>query len=274
MIVGPLERTMNKELQKLHEWLCVNRLSLNISKTNFVIFHAINKPRIPVTILINKNAIDEAEHVKYLGILIDSRLTFKPHIDELKKKISRGIGVLYKLRPFVTSKILINVYYAIIYPFLLYGIIVWGNSVNAYLAPIHVLQKKFVRMATLNDTYPVVPGPLAHTSPLFLKLKLLTIFDIYKLQLGKLIFESVNNIGPSRSVIQFLLATDVHDHNTRYANEGNFYFNSVRTVKYGLKGLQIEGLKLWTAIPNNIKDSRSIKSFNANLKKFLINLYG
>ena len=110
--------------------------------------------------------------------------------------------------------------------------------------------------------------------PSFLKLKLLTIFDIYKLQLGKLIFESVNNIGPSRSVIQFLLATDVHDHNTRYANEGNFYFNSVRTVKYGLKGLQIEGLKLWTAIPNNIKDSRSIKSFNANLKKFLINLYG
>ena len=54
---------MNKELEKLHEWLCINRLSLNISKTNFVIFHPINKPKVPVTILINKEAIDEEKYV-------------------------------------------------------------------------------------------------------------------------------------------------------------------------------------------------------------------
>ena len=69
-----LEKTMNKELEKLHEWLCINRLSLNISKTNFVIFHSNNKPTVPVTILINNEAIDEVKHVKYLGVLIDSQL--------------------------------------------------------------------------------------------------------------------------------------------------------------------------------------------------------
>ena len=105
------------ELKKLHEWLCINRLSLNISKTNFVIFHAINKPKFPITILINKKAIDEVKYVKYLGVLIDSHLSFKFHIDELTKKFSRGIGILYKLRHYVTTKILTNVYYAIIYPF-------------------------------------------------------------------------------------------------------------------------------------------------------------
>ena len=56
-------------------------------------------------------------------------------------------------------------------------------------------------MATFNDTYISVPGPLTQT-PLFLKLKLLTIFDIYKLQLGKLVYDSLNNIGPTRSIIQ------------------------------------------------------------------------
>ena len=70
-----LEKIMNKELEKLHEWLCINRLSLNITKTNFVIFHSINKPNKPITILINKEAIDEVKHVKYLGVLIDSQLT-------------------------------------------------------------------------------------------------------------------------------------------------------------------------------------------------------
>ena len=79
---------MNKELEKLHEWLCINRLSLNITKTNFVIFHSINKQKKPITILINKEAIDEVKHIKYLGVLIDSQLTFKYHTDELNKKAS------------------------------------------------------------------------------------------------------------------------------------------------------------------------------------------
>ena len=172
-----LEKIMNKELVKLYEWLSINRLSLNISKTNFVIFAPINKRKATVTILINKVAIDEVQHVKYLGVLIDSQLTFKYHIEEMNKKVSRAIGVLYKLRPFVTSKIVTNVYYAMIYPFLLYGIVVWGNAGKTLLTPLHVMQKKFVRMATYNDS-PPTSGPLSHT-PLFFKLKILNIFDIY-----------------------------------------------------------------------------------------------
>ena len=67
-----------------------------------------------VTILINKHAI-EVNSVKYLGVLLDSQLTYKNQINALYKKVSRAIGVLYKLRPFVTSTTLISVYYAIIY---------------------------------------------------------------------------------------------------------------------------------------------------------------
>ena len=107
---------MNKELEKLHGWLCIDSLSLYIAKKYVVIFHSFNKPKAPVTILINKEAIDEVKHVKYLGVLIDYQLTFKYHIDELNKKVSRAIGTLYKLRPLVTSKILSNVYNAITYP--------------------------------------------------------------------------------------------------------------------------------------------------------------
>ena len=268
-----LEKIMNKELEKLHEWLCINRLSLNITKTNFVIFHSINKPNKPITILINKEAIDEVKHVKYLGVLIDSQLTFKYHIDELNKKVSRAIGILYKLRPFVTSKILCNVYYAIIYPFLLYGIMIWGNTSLTLLNPIHILQKKFVRMATYKDGYPLKPGPLTHTSPLFHKLKLLNIFDIFKLQLGKLVFESVNGIGPSNNVIKFNRVSETHCHNTRYADQGNLYINSVRTTRFGLKGLQVEGAKLWAAISPGIKNSQTKKAFISCFKKYMLELY-
>ena len=262
---------MNKELEKLYEWLCINRLSLNISKTNFIVFHAKNKPILPITILINNKAIDETDHVKYLGVLIDSKLTFKKHIEELRKKISRSIGVLYKLRPFVTTKILSNVYYAIVYPFLLYGITIWGNASKTYLTPIFILQKKFVRIATYKDGFPDIPGPLEHSLPLFYQLKILTIFDIYRLQLGKMVFESINNIGPF--IIKFTLASDIHTHDTKYARNGYFYNNYIRTTQYGLKCLQAEGSKLWSMIPHNIKDTLSKKAFNARFKKHMVGNY-
>ena len=95
--------------------------------------------------------------MKYLGVLIDSHLTFKIHIDDLTKKNSRGIGILDKLRHYVTRKILTNVFCAIMLPFP----IIWyhhlGSASNTLLVPLHILQKKFVWLATFNDTYPVYP---------------------------------------------------------------------------------------------------------------------
>ena len=138
-VLANLEEAMNKELKKLYEWLCINRLTLDISKVNFIIFHAINRSKFPVIILINKQAMNEVKYVKYLRVLIDSQLSFKIHIDESMKKISRGIRTLYKLRHHVTTKILIDVYYAITYPFLLYGITIWGSSSKTLLIPLLIL---------------------------------------------------------------------------------------------------------------------------------------
>ena len=71
--LSKLERTVNKELRKLYLWLNVNHLSLNVSKTNFIIFHPYNKPlKQNITLKINNKAIIEKCHIKYLGVIIDS----------------------------------------------------------------------------------------------------------------------------------------------------------------------------------------------------------
>ena len=75
-----LEQTINRELKKLYLWLNVNRLSLNIDKTDFIIFHLYNKPvKQKITIKINKKAINEKENIKYLGVLVDSSKLEIPH---------------------------------------------------------------------------------------------------------------------------------------------------------------------------------------------------
>ena len=267
-----IEKIINIELKKFYEWLCINRLSLNISKTKFVVFHAPNKPKFPITILINNKAIDEDKYIKYLGVTLDSQLSFKFHIDELTKKISRGIGLLYKLRPFVTTKILTNVYYAIIYPFLLYGIVIWGAASKNLLNPILILQKKIVRLATFKDIYPVIPGSLEHT-PLFYTLNLLNIFDIYKLQVGKLVYGSLNNLGPIQGILNFTRASEIHRHSTRFSMQNNLHIKPVRTCRFGLRTLNVEGVHLWATIPNNIKNCSTKQAFSKLLKANLINSY-
>ena len=171
----------NKELKGLHQWLSVNRLALNITKTNFVIFHPYNRPLSEsITLKINKKAISEKTHIKYLGVLIDSTLCWKPHTDNLSKKIARAMGIMYKVRPFVNSLIMLNLYYSLVYPHLLYGIEVWGSSFEYNLNRIYMLQKKIVRMMSYNDNKFEYHGPLAHTSPIFKKMVILKVTDVFQ----------------------------------------------------------------------------------------------
>ena len=177
-----LQTTVNREMSKLVNWVNSNRLALNVSKTNFVIFSAKNKPLKPVTIIINRQAIQQNDYVKYLGVLIDSKLSFKQHITAITKKISRAIGLLYKLRQYVTRKVLIMMCYSLIYPFLIYALPIYGTADSIHLNSIHILQKKVVRLVTFSD-------PISHSLPIFKELEVLTIFEVFKVKTSKFEFK-------------------------------------------------------------------------------------
>ena len=91
-----------------------------------------------------------------------------------------------------------------------YGITIWGSACNTYLTHIHITQKTFLKLVTNKEKCPSVPGPLAHTPPLFHELKILTIFDIYRFQVGKLFYESLNSTGPSNQVIKLTKVSEMH----------------------------------------------------------------
>ena len=79
-----LEKVINTELKNLSLWLKVNRLALNIAKTNFLIFHSSQRTvNHNVTLKLDKKAISEKDHIKYLGVLVDSHLNWKHHINSI-----------------------------------------------------------------------------------------------------------------------------------------------------------------------------------------------
>ena len=124
-------------------------------------------------------------------------------------------------------------------------------------------------MVTFNDSFPDIPGPQAQSIPLFQQLGILSIFDIFRLQLGKFVYDTLNNIGPK--LIKLVYASDTHHYDTKFARARNFHVNHIRTMAYGKKALKNEGIKLWATIPTHIQDSKTRNTFKKNYKKFLAN---
>ena len=147
--IDNLIQTVNHEIEKVFDWLSVNKLSLNIQKTHYMIFHSRKNIKINFDVLINNEIINKVECTKFLGVLIDSKLTWCNHISYLKRKISKGIGILCKLRKCFSSSTLLTLYYSFIYPYLLYCIEVWGNTSQCYVFPLFKLQKKAIRIILL-----------------------------------------------------------------------------------------------------------------------------
>ena len=83
----------NNELLKLSEWMNVNKLSLNVKKTKYMLFCMKKPHKEGGNILLNEEIIDKVNHSKCLGVIIDSHLSWMDHVQHIRKKISKGINI-------------------------------------------------------------------------------------------------------------------------------------------------------------------------------------
>ena len=163
-----LIQSVNSELCLLNTWLKANTLSLNVNKTYYLVFH---RARIKVdnanSIRMNDSIINNLSHLKYLGVIIDSKLNWIPHITYVRNKISKEIGIMFKARDCLS-----NLYYTYIFPYLIYCIEVWGNASHCHLLPLFLTQTKIIRLLTFSKH-------LAHTEPIFKSLNIIPLNSLY-----------------------------------------------------------------------------------------------
>ena len=257
-------KQMNKELKLVKKWLDGNKLSLNIDKTNYVIFHS-TQIKIPpdVRIKIGNKILNRVKYVKFLGILMDEHLKWKYHITELSKKLSRTCGMLFKIRKLLPINILINVYNSLFMSFLQYGIVVWGLTFASYTDCIAKIQKKAIRIIS-HQSY------ITHSLPIFKELRLLRISDIIQLKLLTFVYETINNSIPS-CFHEFLNHnSSVHNYNTRQSHRGDIFMVQTNSSLYGLKSIRYLGAKYWNELPAEIRNSSSKTVFKKKLKTYLI----
>ena len=190
----------NNELKKLYEWCLSNRLTINTTKTHFMLFTI--KQTLNLSHLhINDKTIFRTDK-KFLGVTYDDSLTFKHHINNLTLIISRHVALLYQTKNFMLQDILKVIYYAHIHPLLTYCNPIWCTTYPTYLIPLILQLKEIIRIIT-NSNY------LEHTNPLFKQTKMLKLDDVSKLAIATFMYSNKN-------IIQNLLLS--HDYNTRHCD--------------------------------------------------------
>ena len=193
-------------------------------------------------------------------------MNWKEHLKNVKLKIARCIGVLYRVKHKLNIDALISIYYALIYSHLNYCIQVWGTADRTYLKQLLVMQNKFLRLITNSHNRTTA-------MPLFFRFKLLNVFDIFKLNMSKFVWSVINNMKEfSKGLFNnyFRRNTQIHQHNTRFKQD--LHANKFRT-NIGKKSTKHQGQIIWNSLPGGIRNALSIAQLKCNLKTYLINEY-
>ena len=255
-----LSTVINNELSNVMIWLNANRLSLNIDKTNFMIFRPKGKNEICPSININGSIIKEVDNAKFLGIIIDNKLNWLEHIKCISRKIAKGTGIIIKARKSFETETLLNLYNALIFPPISYCIHVWGTTASIHLQRLYVLQKKNIR---------IICGvrPRTHTEPLYKALDILNIDQVRDYSIALFMYKLMNHMLPSMFENMFIKTSDVHNYSTRQAD---MLYVQYASTKRPQRTIKHHGTKSWNSLCNSIPADCAISTYKQKLKAFLL----
>ena len=265
-----LEKIVNSELKKVKIWCDVNRLSINFSKTNFMIIKSQKKKDDQVNINIESadgtiNVLQRKQKIKYLGVLLDETMSFNHHISYICTRIARNNGIISKLRHYLTLLQMKQIYYSLIYPYISYAILAWGSAYKTHIDRIQTKQNHSARLIFFATAY----GEHTESAlPLLNLLDVLTVHNVYRFQILKFTYLWHKGLLPKLFSNYFQYASNVHKYNTRYASKRNLYVKKVRT-NTGKQTIGYAACIIWDKVPLNLKEL-NIYQFSKQLKPYLL----
>ena len=262
--IKDLFKTVNQELAHINEWFKANKLSLNISKTKYVLFYNRYKTddiplRLP-SLKINNVNIKREKTIKFLGVILDESLTWNKHIQTLENKISKNLGILYKAKRYLNFQCLKKLYFSFIHSYLTYCNISWAsNNVNK-LKKLYNKQKHACRMIFGLDRY-------APTQHLFLQIGALNIYQLNMHQVLLFMYKMKQNMTPKLFTNQF--NSIQHKYNTRFS-KNNYQVPKI-LLKSSTFSIRHRGPYLWNNfLSDEIKTNATLNIFKKNVKTKLL----
>ena len=260
--LNDLQQLVNNELDLFYNWFTANKLSLNIDKTNYVVFSN-SEPFFDFDIHLNGKPLVRTNKVKFLGVIIDSKLSWHDHIDCISSKVSRGVGILSKLKHILPSHVLRCIYLSLVLPHYSYCSIIWSACSKSYMNKLIILQKRAIRHVRCSKNYD-------HTSPLFSSLNLLKLPDLINTNIATFAFRCIHGNLSNYFKAFFMENNQIHSYNTRQRDNIHSFPCRNNTA---LSSLRNRAVNLWNSLPLKIKSLNTVSQFRKHLKAFFILAY-
>ena len=254
---GSLFAKVNMELSCIDKWLSVNRLSLNIKKTKYMIItHKtfLNNYKIRI----RRKKIKRTNCIKFLGIQMDDKLNFDSHAIYICGKVARAVGVINRISYHLSFQQLVNLYYSIIYPHLIYCITVWGRSGSTGMGRVQRIQRRALRVITRYEVnHQLITNHLMNIDSVYSYFASIKLFKLLKEDQHTYFYNRVINVQVN------------HGHATRFKSNyclvAPFFRKSTCQHSFVYQSIII-----WNRLPTNIRNCDSINIFKKLLKKYLL----
>ena len=259
-VLNKLVRMINGGLEQLQTWFSVNRLSLNRSKTNYMILGN-RKITADICVRINKEKINRVNSTTFLGVVIDCKLNWKSHILSVRSKLSKCCAIMYRASSLINIHGMHILYYSLFMPYIMYCAEVWGNTYATNTHCLVLLQKRDIRLICGAKR-------LDHTNLLFHNVHILKLPDLVKLKTAIIMFKAY----------RYILLMNVQKlfkiHEPRYSSRHKCKFKQIY-VRTNLKGMCISatGVKLWNSLDNSLISCINVHHFKKCYTNRLLNSY-
>lgn len=251
----------NSDLDKIYDWFYNNLLSFNIDKSKYMIITPKGKRTDSEYTLTVKNQPVGRVHVyKYLGLMIDNRLTWNDQIQFIKSKIRPFLAMFRRTAYLLPVETKLAVYYAYIHSHLTYLASIWGSTGCTRLLQLQRLQNKALRYIFWTEYREAQTS----TDDLFRKHGILKVVDLIKYEFCVNIFKIRN--GMLKTNFAFAVTSESHGYQTR--RRSLIQVPRSRT-NYNRQSMLHEGVNLFNALPDQIRHASNIVSFKRLLKRHL-----
>lgn len=247
---------MERDSSLLSEFLRINKLFLNASKTHLVRF----KPYCDnnnFSVFVDGKEVCEVDSVKYLGITLQNNLSWNKHIQFLKTKSAQAVGLLYKFKNKFDKNTKYLIYNGLIQSHFNYLAILYGYKKSSELSSLQRMQNKALKVTS---NLPITHPTISIYRDVFKTT--LPIHGIYRMQLLMYVFKCIHNIG--HHTIRF--QTNQHYFNTR--NNTNLFMARCR-LETTKQRIEFMGSREFNNLPHYLKTVNRISEFKTLLKNYL-----
>ena len=253
----------NQELKNIDNCMIANKLSINTNKTNCILFRTpksqLIKPTNNLHLKLRNDIVEKVSSIRFLGVIINENLSWKNHM-EIKQKMRAALCPVMRVRSYLSSKAMLSLYHLLLIRHVRFCITNWCFGNESKIQQLQHICNKFIRLVFNLKRRESVRTIMKENG-------LLTIKQMYQVELAIFMFRTVKK--NHLTVLQNLFQSKSSRISTR---SNSHYISPAYRLTVCQQSIKFSGPKIWSNLPNEIKECKSLKSFAIKVKAHFLNI--